>query len=81
MGGNDWLRIQSIGSATVYGGSVSGIDDNDVMLRKLSFKRNRYTLATLSTPQSMRMVEILAEPKSPFTMLDFRYWLSIRWRL
>ena len=68
MGGNNWLRIQSIGSTTVYGGSVSGIDDNDVMLRKLSFRANRYTSAALATSQSMRMVEILARPNSPFTM-------------
>ena len=68
VGGSNYLRIQSIGSTTVYGGSVSGIDDNDVMLRKLSFRFNRYTGASMSTPQSMRMVEILAKPKSPFTM-------------
>ena len=68
VGGTNYLRIQSIGSTAVYGGSVSGIDDNDVMLRKLSFHNNRYTGASMATPQSMRMVEVLAKPNSPFTM-------------
>ena len=39
VGSSNYLRIQSIGSTTVYGGSVSGIDDNDVVLRKLSLRR------------------------------------------
>ena len=50
------------------GEECAGIDENDVLLRKLSFLENRYTLAALAKPQSMRMVEILAQPKSQFTM-------------
>ena len=67
VAGNSWLQVQSIGSATVYGGRVAGIDTNDVLLRKLSFNSNRYTSAALTTPQSMRVMTVLLEPKSPFT--------------
>lgn len=67
VGSNNWLRIRSTGKATLYGGAISGVDENDVALRKVSLRTDRTTGAALSAPQSTRTVEILGKPGSIFT--------------
>jgi hypothetical protein len=63
-----WLRIRSTGTADASGGARAGIDKADVLLRKMDLRKNRNTGATLSAPQATRTVEVLAKPKSTFTM-------------
>ena len=82
LSGADWLRIRSTGRANLAGGAVSGIDAQDVMLRKLSLRKDRATGASVgTTPQATRTIEILAEPltRSPFVrpiLLDKKFTMS-----
>lgn len=62
MSGSQWLRIRSVGIADAFGGSVAGIDSRDVILRKLSLRKNRSTGATVSAPKATRTIEVLAQP-------------------
>lgn len=62
MGGLDWLRIRSTGTADMAGGALSGLDPRDILLRKFNLRTDRSTGAALTTPQATRTVEILAEP-------------------
>jgi hypothetical protein len=69
LSGKQWLRIRSTGRANLPGGAVSGVDAQDVMLRKLSLRKDRTTGASVgTTPQATRTIEVLAEPttQSPF---------------
>jgi hypothetical protein len=68
MGTVRWLRIRSTGEADVSGGALADVDTRDVILRKLSLRRDRTTGTSVATPRSTRTVEILAEPatRSPF---------------
>jgi len=81
MGSAQWLRIRSRGIAQVFGGARAGIDNRDVLLRKLSLTRDRTTGAAVSTPEAIRTVEILAQPKgvAPFVralLLDKKFNMS-----
>jgi hypothetical protein len=62
LSGKDWLRIRSTGRVNLSGGAVSGVDSTDVLLRKLSLRKDRLTGASMGTPQATRTIEILAEP-------------------
>lgn len=63
VAGAQWLRLRSTGNADVSGGAVAGQDAQDVLLRKLSLRRDRTTGASVgATPRATRTVEILAEP-------------------
>ncbi len=67
LSGNLWIRVRSIGRAHLFGGAAAGVDAQDVLLRKLSLKKDRVTGASMgTTPQATRMIEVLAEPRSPF---------------
>lgn len=83
--GMDWLRIRSTGRANLTGGAIAGVDAQDVMLRKLSFRYDRVTGASQSgTPQATRMIEVLAEPlsRSPFLrpiLMDKMFTMSGGW--
>ncbi len=67
MGSSNWLRIRSQGMADLPSSRSEGIDTGDITLRKLTLQVNRYTGAAVSTPQAIRMVEILAQPTfTPF---------------
>lgn len=68
LAGADWLRIRSTGQAEVSGGALTGQDAQDVLLRKLSLRRDRRTGQSLDTPLATRTVEVLAEPtqRRPF---------------
>lgn len=85
LSGKDWLRVRSTGRANLSGGAVSGVDPQDVMLRKLSLQRDRATGASVgSTPQATRTVEILAEPttKSLFVrplLMQQKFTMSGGW--
>ena len=63
----NWLRVRSVGQADLSGGALAGIDSNDVMLRKVSLRRDRTTGQTITTPRATRVLEILAKPISPYT--------------
>jgi Tfp pilus assembly protein PilX len=79
MGGNQWLRIRSTGTAAVSGGAQEGIDPRDVTLRKLSLRRDRNSGAALTAPQATRTVEVLAIPRSDFLsalLLDKKFNMS-----
>ena len=68
LAGADWLRIRSTGQAAVSGGALAGQDTQDVLLRKLTLRRDRTTGNSVGTPLATRTVEILAEPtqRQPF---------------
>lgn len=68
LAGADWLRIRSTGQAEVSGGALAGQDTQDVLLRKLTLRRDRQTGNSVGTPLATRTVEILAEPtqRHPF---------------
>ena len=70
LGGSDWIRIRSTGSADVSGGARAGIDTQDIMLRKLSLRHDRTTGASVAAPRATRTVEILAEPMA---LRPFKY--------
>ena len=74
-----WLRIRSTGSADVSGGALAGVDARDVLLRKLSLRRDRATGASVATPRATRTLEILAKPLSPFRrgiLMDTQFNMS-----
>ncbi len=80
----NWLRIRSTGKADVSGGAISGVDAQDVLLRKLSLKKDRSDGTSVATPLATRTVEILAEPtsRSPFQrtlLLDKKFTMSGGW--
>lgn len=84
MGGSDWLRIRSTGTADMAGGMQAGLDPRDIILRKLNLRTDRNTGVSLSAPQATRTVEILAEPigKSRYLramLLDKRFNMSGGW--
>ena len=69
LAGAQWLRLRSSGQADVAGGAVAGVDAQDVMLRKLSLRRDRTAGSSVgAAPRATRTVEILAQPvfKSPY---------------
>ncbi len=81
LSGASWLRIRSTGQADMSGGAVAGQDAQDVLLRKLSLKKDRSDGSTVTTPRATRTVEILAEPvgTSPFkwaVLLDKKFTMS-----
>jgi len=85
LSGKDWLRIRSTGRANLPGGAVAGVDAQDVLLRKLSLRKDRTTGASVgTTPQATRTIEILAEPltQSPFKrpiLMDKKFTMSGGW--
>jgi hypothetical protein len=84
MGSTNWLRIRSKGVANLTAVSRPGVDFRDVILRKLSLRKDRSTGAALTTPQAIRTIEVLAQPasKSPFQMpllLDKKFTMSGGW--
>ncbi len=62
----NWLRVRSTGQAELSGGALAGIDRNDVLLRKVSLRRDRATGQAVTTPRATRVLEILAKPISPY---------------
>jgi len=67
-----WLRIRSTGRADISGGALAGMDTQDVLLRKLSFRQDRTDGTSVgAAPRATRTLEILAEPLrvSPFTRM------------
>ena len=85
LNGANWLRIRSTGQADLSGGAVAGLDPQDVLLRKLSLRKDRATGVSVgAAPRATRTVEILAEPlaKSPFKrsmLLDKKFNMSGGW--
>jgi len=76
VSGTSYLRIRSTGKADVFGGAVAGSDPRDVLLRKLSLRRDRITGASLATPRATRTLEVLAKPMSKFRraiLLDSKF--------
>src|SRR5688572_3204856 len=59
MAGTQWMRIRSTGEAGLSRSTLSaGLDERDVMLRKLSLRQDRNTGASVGTePMATRMIE------------------------
>jgi len=64
MGAAQWVRIRSRGIADISGGTRAGIDTQDILLRKLSFRSDRSTGTSVTTPRATRTCEILAGGKA-----------------
>jgi hypothetical protein len=74
VNGVQWYRIRSTGYAPLPGMSRVSIDTltdpnarHNNSLRKFSFKFDRFTGAALTQPQATRTVEIIAQPKTPWS--------------
>jgi hypothetical protein len=79
MGTAQWLRIRSTGSVDLSGGAIAGRDPRDILLRKLSLRRDRQSGATLTAPRATRTIEVLAKPNSPYRraiLLDKRFTMG-----
>ena len=63
-GGRQWYRIRSTGTTYLPGPARLTTDKRDHPLRRLSFIWNPKTNATVSRPQSSRLVELIVKPTS-----------------
>jgi hypothetical protein len=62
--GQQWYRIRSTGVAVLNSGSVVDANKSDTTLRKLSFRWDRKTGQSVTTPQVSRVIEVIARPSS-----------------
>lgn len=68
LAGGQWLRIRGIGRADISGGAVAGLDEKDVLLRKISLRQDRTTGASVgATPRATRTIEVLAQPGAKYS--------------
>lgn len=64
--GWQYYRIRSIGTNAIAGVGRVGDQKQDIDLRKLSLRVDRFTGNTLTTPQVSRKLEVIVRPMSPF---------------
>lgn len=64
--GWQYYRIRSIGTNAISGVGRVGDQKQDLDLRKLSLRVDRYTGNTLTSPQVSRKLEVIVRPMSPF---------------
>lgn len=62
-GSTTWYRIKSVGTVPLAGAANSGMQKYDNWLRKLQFRTDSNG-ASLTTPQAVRTIEIIAKPVS-----------------
>ena len=75
---NWWYRIRSVGMAGLSGPPRPGLDRRDSQLRHLSFFTDWRTGKAVASPQTARMVEVLAKPFTGFrNALMADQWINL----
>jgi len=64
--GEQWYRVRSMGYAEIPGGSVVAGEKQDLELRKLSLRTDRWTGAAITAPRASRLVEAIVKPVGTF---------------
>jgi len=64
--GDQWYRVRSFGYAEVPGGAVATGEDVDRKLRKIDFRVDRLTGASVADPRAFRVVEAIVKPIGAF---------------
>ena len=64
--GEQWYRVRSMGHAEIPGGAVVAGEKEDLRLRKLSLRRDRWTGDAIAAPRASRLIEAIVKPVGTF---------------